>query len=424
MIQKFRWKFIYISIASLFAVLILTMGTLLFINYHQAQSEVDRVMNVLVKNDGHLTPHNAQPAFGNQNDAINRTFLVGRYNPEAVYQYRYFSVKVNPKNKIQIINDDNVYQVSSAQVKKISQKIVKRKENEGNVDIGQNKYRFRKSKTELGDKIIVFLNESLIFTRFWLLLRVSVALSLASLFIFALVLIAVSQRAIKPITETYRKQREFITNAGHELKTPLAIISANTEMEEMLGNDSEWLQSTKEQTERLTRLINRLIALARTGETGEIIVGKVNFSEIVKSDAQDFKSVMQKNGLHYNVEINSGIFVKGEEHSLKELVNILLDNACKYCDEGGQVNVSLTRSRLGKHAILKVKNSYADGKDKNYQHFFDRFYRQDESHNSKKSGFGIGLSMARDLVEAFQGKINAHWKNGMISFVVSLKIMK
>ncbi|MBD5429933.1 HAMP domain-containing sensor histidine kinase [Lactobacillus sp.] len=424
MIQKFRWKFIYMSIASLFIVLIVTMGMLLFVNYHQAQTEVDRVMVALIKNEGHLTPRNAQPAFGNQNDAINRTFLAGRYNPEAVYQYRYFSVKINPKNKIQIINDDNVYQLSSKQVKQITKKILKLKQSEGSIDIGQNKYRYRKSKNKLGDHFIVFLNESLIFAKFWLLLRISLALSLAALFIFALVLISVSRKAIKPIIVTYNKQREFITNAGHELKTPLAIISANTEMEEMLGNDSEWLQSTKDQTERLTQLINRLIALARTGETGELVVGKVNFSKIVKNDAQSFKSVMQKNGLHYEIQINTGIFVRGEEHSLKELVNILLDNACKYCDKDGKVVISLTRSRLGKHAILKVKNTYVDGKGKNYQHFFDRFYRQDESHNSKKSGFGIGLAMAKDIVEAFQGKINVHWKNNMISFVVNLKIMK
>ncbi|MBP2056897.1 signal transduction histidine kinase [Lactobacillus colini] len=424
MIQRFRWKFIYISLASLFIVMVVTMGTLLFINYNQSQSEVSRVMTALIKNDGHLTPRNAQPAFGNQDDAINRTFLAGRYNPEAVYQYRYFSVKVNSKQKIQILNDANVYQVTSKQVKQVSKNILKLNKVEGNVVIGQNRYRYRKSKTKLGDNIIVFLNESLIFTRFWLLLRISVALSIVALIIFALILIGVSRRAIKPIVVTYNKQREFITNAGHELKTPLAIISANTEMEEMLGNDSEWLQSTKEQTERLTELINRLIAMARTGETGEVVVGKVNFSEIVKQDGQDFKSIMQKNGLHYDVKVSSNIFVKGEEHSLKEVVNILFDNACKYCDKGGQVSVSLTRGRLGKHAILRVNNTYVDGKGKDYQHFFDRFYRQDESHSSNKSGFGIGLAMARDIVEAFQGKIGVHWKNGMISFVVNLKIVK
>lgn len=424
MIQKFRWKFIFISIASLLGVLMITMGTLLFVNYRQSSSEVDRVMDALVKNDGHLTPHNAQPVFGNQNDIINRNFGGGQYNPEAVYQYRYFSVKVDKNNKVQVLNDDNVYQVSSKQVKQIAKHILKSKEKSGHLKISQNVYEYRLSKNDVGERLIVFLNKSLIFNRFWLLLRISVALSLCSLIVFAMVLIGVSRRAIKPIIVTYNKQREFVTNAGHELKTPLAIISANTEMQELLGDDSEWLQSTKEQTERLTRLINRLIAMARAGEVGDVVVSKINFSEIVKMDTQNFKSIMQKNNLSYQAQINSGIFVKGEEHLLTELVNILLDNACKYCDPDGQVKVSLTKSRLGQHAVLKVKNSYADGANKDYQHFFDRFYRQDESHNSKKSGYGIGLAMARDLVEAFKGKISVHWKNGMITFVVNLKIAK
>lgn len=131
--------------------------------------------------------------------------------------------------------------------------------------------------------------------------------------VFALVLILVSKKAIGPIITTYRKQREFITNAGHELKTPLAIIAANTEMEEMLGNNSEWNKSTKEQVDRLTRLINRLIALARTGETGEVVLNKVDFSEIVKKNVNSFKSVMQKNNLKYSGMIMPDLYVKAEK---------------------------------------------------------------------------------------------------------------
>ncbi|MBI1696292.1 signal transduction histidine kinase [Lactobacillus crispatus] len=111
--------------------------------------------------------------------------------------------------------------------------------------------------------LVIFLNETLIYQRFWIMLRLEIALGAAALIIFSLVLILVSGKAIKPIKDTYRKQHEFITNVGHELKTPLAVIAANKEIEEMLGNNSEWNQSTKEQVERLTKLINRLISLAR-----------------------------------------------------------------------------------------------------------------------------------------------------------------
>lgn len=424
MIQKFRWKFIAISVASLLLVLIITLGSLVGITYVQSQNEVNRVLTVLVKNEGHLSPHNAQPAFGNQNDLINRNFLGGRYNPEAVYQYRYFAVSVDPSHRVNVINDTNVYKLKNTEIGSLTHQALDNHNKTGTVKTGQNEYVYRVFRSNTGQKMVVFLNKTLIYNRFWLLFRVSIASGIGALIIFAMVLILVSGKAIKPIVDTYHKQQEFITNAGHELKTPLAVISANTEMEEMLGNNSEWNESTKEQVAKLTKLINRLIALARASETGEITLSKVDFSQIVQNSTKDFRSVMKKNNLVYQVSIREGINVIAEKHSLTEIVNILLDNARKYCDPHGKVQVRLTRSTLNKNAILRVSNTYKEGKNEDYSHFFDRFYREDESHNSKKGGFGIGLAMARELTEAFRGKISVSHNGDEIIFRVNLKIAK
>lgn len=424
MIQKFRWKFIGMSIMALFVVLVITLGTLLGISYTQSHNEVDRVLTTLVNNQGQLTPRNAKPVFGNQKDPINKNFLAGEYNPEAIFQYRYFTVASTKNNTPKIINDANVYDVAQKKIINTSKQVFKDKVTSGSVSIGNNQYAYRVGKDQKGNQFIVYLNESLIYHRFSLLFRVSVVLGLIALIVFALILILVSKKAIGPIITTYHKQREFITNAGHELKTPLAIISANTEMEEMLGNNSEWNKSTKEQVDRLTRLINRLIALARTGETGEVVLNKVNFSEIVKKNVTNFKSVMQKNDLKYNAIIMPDLYVKAERNILSELTNILLDNARKYCDKDGEVKVSLTKGRLGTNAILKVANTYKEGKGKDYSHFFERFYREDESHNSKKSGFGIGLAMVQEIVQTFHGKIHVNHKDEMIVFTVILRLAK
>lgn len=424
MIQKFRWKFIAISVASLLLVLIITLGSLVGITYVQSQNEVNRVLTVLVENEGHLSPHNAQPAFGNQNDLINRNFLGGRYNPEAVYQYRYFAVSVDPSHRVNVINDTNVYKLKNTEIGSLTHQALDNHNKTGTVKTGQNEYVYRVFRSNTGQKMVVFLNKTLIYNRFWLLFRVSIASGIGALIIFAIVLILVSGKAIKPIVDTYHKQQEFITNAGHELKIPLAVISANTEMEEMLGNNSEWNESTKEQVAKLTKLINRLIALARASETGEITLSKVDFSQIVQNSTKDFRSVMKKNNLVYQVSIREGINVIAEKHSLTEIVNILLDNARKYCDPHGKVQVRLTRSTLNKNAILRVSNTYKEGKNEDYSHFFDRFYREDESHNSKKGGFGIGLAMARELTEAFRGKISVSHNGDEIIFRVNLKIAK
>lgn len=424
MIQRFRWKFIGTSVASLLLVLLITLGGLIGIIHIQNQNEVDRVLTALVKNEGHLSPQNAGPDLGDQNNPINRNFVTGRFNPESVYQYRYFTVTVDSSNQVRVINDSNVYKLKNAAIKKLTRRVLTEKNSSGNIKNGQNQYAYRVFRSSAGQKMIVFLNETIIYSKFWLIFRLAVVLGLGALIVFAIILILVSRRAIKPIVDTYHKQQEFITNAGHELKTPLAVISANTEMEEMLGNNSEWNQSTKEQVDKLTALVNRLISLARAGETGEITLSKVNFSQIVEESTHDFKSVMKKNDLTYQVSIREGLNVTAEAHSLKETVNILLDNARKYCDPHGKVRVELTKGTLNKNAILRISNTYKEGKNKDYNHFFDRFYREDESHNSKKGGFGIGLAMARELIEVFHGKISVSHRGNDIIFSVSLKIAK
>lgn len=352
---------------------------------------------------------------------INRNFLGGRYNPEAVYQYRYFAVSVDPSHRVNVINDTNVYKLKNTEIGSLTHQALDNHNKTGTVKAGQNEYVYRVFRSNTGQKMVVFLNKTLIYNRFWLLFRVSIASGIGALIIFAMVLILVSGKAIKPIVDTYHKQQKFITNAGHELKTPLAVISANTEMEEMLGNNSEWNESTKEQ---VAKLINRLIALARASETGEITLSKVNFSQIVQNSTKYFRSVMKKNNLIYQVSIREGINVIAEKYSLTEIVNILLDNVRKYCDPHGKVQVRLTRGTLNKSAILRVSNTYKEERNKDYSHFFDRFYREDESHNSKKGGFGIGLAMARELTEAFRDKISVSHNGDEIIFRVSLKIAK
>ena len=423
MIQKFRWHFIFLSITSLFIVLIFTFGGLLGITYHQNRSEEERVMTALVKNDGGLTPRNASPVLGEEG-GLNNSLLRGPYNPEQVFQYRYFTVQVDPNGQLTLQNNGGKNRVNQDLVFKKSQQIIDKNNKSGRVRIDDNIYAYRQSKTKTGQKIIIFLNETLIFNRYWTLLRISIFFGITALIVFALVLILLSGKAIKPIVETYNKQKEFITNAGHELKTPLSIISANTEMEEMLGDNSEWNQSTKEQVVRLQNLINRLIAIARTREQQDLTLSRIDFSQVVETCAHSFKSVMEKDHLDYQVDVTPDLFVNAEQHSLTEVVNILIDNAAKYCDANGKVIVSLQKSRLGKTAVLKVANTFANGKRVNYRRFFDRFYRGDQSHNSQKKGYGIGLAMTADIVQLFGGKISVHWKDGMIYFNINLKLVK
>ena len=416
MIKKFRRKFIAVAVLSLAIILFASFGGVVLATQYRTDKEITNVLQLLAKNNGQLNQKAARKTLGPDS------------NKDSLFKYRYFTLSLSSTGKLKLVDNTHISTISASDITSNSSLIkrtIKNTTSEGSIMINSNPYRFILVKSKSSNQTIaIFLDTTPITASYKHLFRVAFFLGISGLIFFTLILFLLSNQAIKPIVEAYEKQRRFITNAGHELKTPLAIISANTEMEEMIGKSDEWTESTKEQVERLTMLINQLISLARMSEKDELILERVNFSDSVKRAANSFKSLIQKDGKNYDIEIEPDLFVNGEKQSLYELVNILIDNANKYCDEAGRVSVNLNKGSLGRNAILQVKNSFKDGKSINYNKFFERFYRSDESHNSQKGGFGIGLSMAQDLVRVFGGKINASYDGKNVVLTVILKLRK
>lgn len=416
MIKKFRRKFIAVAVLSLAIILFASFGGVVLATQYRTDKEITNVLQLLAKNNGQLNQKAARKTLGPDS------------NKDSLFKYRYFTLSLSSTGKLKLVDNTHISTISASDITSNSSLIkrtIKNTTSEGSIMINSNPYRFILVKSKSSNQTIaIFLDTTPITASYKHLFRVAIFLGISGLIFFTLILFLLSNQAIKPIVEAYEKQRRFITNAGHELKTPLAIISANTEMEEMIGKSDEWTESTKEQVERLTMLINQLISLARMSEKDELILERVNFSDSVKRAANSFKSLIQKDGKNYDIEIEPDLFVNGEKQSLYELVNILIDNANKYCDEAGRVSVNLNKGSLGRNAILQVKNSFKDGKSINYNKFFERFYRSDESHNSQKGGFGIGLSMAQDLVRGFGGKINASYDGKNVVLTVILKLRK
>ncbi|MCZ3621766.1 sensor histidine kinase [Lactobacillus mulieris] len=416
MIKKFRRKFIAVAVLSLAIILFASFGGVVLATQYRTDKEITNVLQLLAKNNGQLNQKAARKTLGPDS------------NKDSLFKYRYFTLSLSSTGKLKLVDNTHISTISASDITSNSSLIkrtIKNTTSEGSILINSNPYRFILVKSKSSNQTIaIFLDTTPITASYKHLFRVAIFLGISGLIFFTLILLLLSNQAIKPIVEAYEKQRRFITNAGHELKTPLAIISANTEMEEMIGKSDEWTESTKEQVERLTMLINQLISLARMSEKDELVLERVDFSDSVKRAANSFKSLIQKDGKNYDIEIEPDLFVNGEKQSLYELVNILIDNANKYCDEAGRVSVNLNKGSLGRNAILQVKNSFKDGKSINYNKFFERFYRSDESHNSQKSGFGIGLSMAQDLVRVFGGKINASYDGKNVVLTVILKLRK
>ncbi|AND79201.1 sensor histidine kinase [Streptococcus pantholopis] len=409
MFRKLRFRFI--GIASL-AVLFLIFSIVTVINsarYLQTKNQINKVLRVLSENDGSF-PNVSQTA-----EKLGENMV----SLDTISQYRYFSAVISDDDLLSI-DTENISDLSDAQAENYAISISQSKDNHGDFDYQGHTYSYMLTKRKDGRHLLVVLDSTNQFSDNRTLIRLSVWMGTASFLFFVIVITVFSGKAIRPFVDNYEKQRRFITNASHELKTPLAVIAANNELVELMHGESEWTQNTSEQVQRLTGLLDGLVSLARLEEQEEAVLTNVNFSAVTEAAANDFKGPIIKDGKHFEWDIQPGVFVKAEEKSLFELVTLLVDNANKYCDEGGTVSVRLKKgSRLAK-GRLEISNTYAKGKNTDYSKFFERFYRDDESHSSQKSGYGIGLSMAESLVKLFRGTISVSYKADTITFTVSL----
>lgn len=411
MFRKIRLRFIFIASLAISIILFAFIGVLNTVRQVQNGNEIDSVLSILSTNKGEF-PRATQLSQENPGQGLNVA---------VIDQYQYFSVTMTRDKALVASNITHINHLSLNDIQSLLSK-VNSKQAKGSFTEGKHTYAYQLTKTDSAGRYLLVVLDT---TRFnndrAALLKLSIEMCLYILLFFIIMLSLLSSFAIKPFVENYQKQKEFITNAGHELKTPLSIISANNELQELMTGETEWSKSTKDQVGRLTSLINQLVSLARLEERSDLVLQEVNFSEIAQDAAEDFKAPVIKDGKSFSLSIEPNIKVKAEEKSLFELVSILVDNATKYCDAKGQVGVSLkTINTPLRKARLEVSNTYKEGKHQDYSRFFDRFYRQDESHNSRETGYGIGLSMAQSIVSIFKGKISVVYKEDRIIFKVTL----
>ena len=430
MIKKLRIKFVSIASVTIILVLILVLASINFVNYYSEYSEVVSILSYISDHNGRLNI-----------DYRKSDDLDFHITQEMPYETRYFTVIADSEGNIVFNDFSHIASVSKRDIKRIYNVISKNKSGKGRLNTGSNilfymskrvsgKELLSEYKSEYSEelfnkgenyRLVVFMDISNRLYRIESMFFISMIAGLACFLIFFLIISALSQKIVSPVIESYEKQKEFITNAGHELKTPLAIISANTEVMEAMDGSNEWTQSTLNQVKRLSGLVNELITLARIEESGEntkIIYETFELSKKVNELVNDFRPVVEQQDKFIRTDIIGGIKFKGNQKSIHELISILLDNAVKYCDEGGFIKVKLTIAK--KNIIFTVSNTYKEGKNVNTNRFFERFYREDSSHNQEKAGYGIGLSMAESIVKLHKGKISAEYSGDDISFSVIL----
>ena len=243
------------------------------------------------------------------------------------------------------------------------------------------------------------------------------SVTLAALFLIS---IFIARRIVRPLEENDKRQKRFVSDAGHELKTPIAVISANSELLRRQSGSSEWLDNIDYENERMSDLVKQMLTLSHA-ENGDLPKEPLDLSQLVSGEVLPFESLAFESGKRIESEIEPGLFVEGNANQLRQLVSILLDNALSH-GSGEEIRLSLRRE---KHmAVLQVSNPAPELSAEEAARLFDRFYRADEARNEADAHYGLGLSIAKAVTEAHGGTIRAAYKDGKAVFTVSIPITK
>ena len=414
MFKKLRRQFLWGSAGVLLAVVLLVILALYLVSSSSVSRQTRVLIDLALENDGALP---MQAAFDRQQE----TFLA--LNGESIHEARYFSALLSAEGDSIVAY--RLAGLSEEEALTLARSTAKEAKTDGQVQIGSRRTLYYGSKIkEDGSVLIVFMDSSTRNGLTRLLLIYTGGIWFIVLVLYILLMTHFSKKLIRPFVENDERQKRFITNASHELKTPLAVISANNEMAEVIGGKTKWTESTGRQVKRLQSLIEDLVVLTRLDEMKELSLSELDLSRIVTETAEPFRSVAESAGRTFTCDIAPQVPVRGEKRALQQIVSILTDNAVKYCDEGGEISLRLAKSANGKTACLSVSNTYAEGKDVDTSRFFERFYREDESHHSARPGFGIGLSMAQEIMDRLKGRLKVAWAEGVITFTAEIPAVR
>ena len=411
MIYKLRRKFILISTLSVLLVVAMVFGVILALNVTSTNRNMDILADQVSKGGGRFPGSFDEPPPPDKVPPMDEPRF-DFINPETPFSTRHFTVLFNDDGEVSQVFTDAIYAIDEEMAVKYAKEV-----KDGGERGWISSYRYKVFSSDLGTGV-VFVDGSVNLS---VLMQTTTIAGLVLLACAALVLVLIlilSGKAVKPIAESYEKQKQFITDANHELKTPLTLILANLDIAEAELGKNEWLEDIRTEGNRMTELVGQLVALSRMDEDEqELVATEVSIGEIVLDTVSEFEPLAKERGKTLFSDVDKYVTCNGDEALLYRLIGILLDNAVKYCDNGGEICLTLNR---GRRVVLTVENTYAAVDEIELGRLFDRFYRADKA-RTFTGGYGIGLSMAKAIVEKHHGEITAYKKDSAhIGFKVVL----
>lgn len=404
MIKRLKIKFIALALTALLVLLVAIVAGMNLLNYNSIIDEADITLSLLSQNQG---------AFPDSGEGID-DWLPPDMSPEIPYESRFFSILINEDGRIARVETSHIYVVNRSTAIQYAEEALEKNNDRGFLE----NYRYIRTIEGTGTRI-TFLDCGRKLGLYHDFVVFSIVMSLLGYAVTAIAVCFFAGKLIRPVAESYEKQKRFITDAGHEIKTPLTIISANVDVLKMDMGENEYLEDIRQQAKRLTGLTNDLVYLARMEESrNPLQMIEFPVSEIVLDTARPFQARAQIRNKELTYQVQPMLSMYGNDKAISQLVSILLDNAFKYSPEGSRI--VLRFEKQGRKLVLTVSNpSITVLTDENLRHIFDRFYRADPSRNSEAGGYGIGLSMAHAIVTAHGGKISASSSDGKLFLVTA-----
>lgn len=413
MIYRLQRRFILICTVSVLSVVALVFGVIVALNISSLNRNMDILADQISEGGGRF------PGAFNEGFKPDK-FLPGNepnfdfINPETPFSTRHFTVFFDKNGEVAQTMMESIFSIPEGKAIDYAKEAMDGGHERGWIY----NYRYKLFSTQRGYGVVLVDGST---TRSAMMQSIAIAgvvLIICAALVLVLILL-LSKRAVKPIAEGYEKQKQFITNANHELKTPLTLILANLDIAESELGKNEWLEDIRFEGHRMAELVNQLVALSRMDEENHALdLSDIALGKMLADIVSEFEPLAVSQGKTIGATIDTDVRYRGDEALLGRLIGILMDNAIKYCDYGGDIAVRLQH---GRHIVLMVENTYTAVGELELNRLFDRFYRADKA-RTFKGGYGVGLSMAKAIAEKHKGEITAYKKDPThIGFKVILK---